>query len=468
MAGGVFGWGFAEVWCWPLQIAALAWLAFRLRLGSGARWRGAIDSAAFGLCMYGVGLWWVPYGLHREWPGKLLWFPILILAGVSLLRALVGPIHRLLLFRAPDGLTRAVLQPFTFATAWTGIEVFASAVLHLPMLSLGFGQIDAPYSGIAPLVGVHGVSFLAALAAWFLAEMIRWALLTRSSWPASGYAAALLFVTGIGMVGGFFRWTHPADAAVPVVALQDGLSRSSKYTQPGLNASIQRTAEWANEYPGALLVGAESQISSAMLPMAQAWFAQSGSAALIGVRLEDTERTGRMTNSVVGLGPGASGYRYDKRMLIPFGEYLPSGPLAHLVGRAMNYTQGTSLLRGGIHQPPMLFRGVSVVPTVCFENFFPQWAAQRLSSQTPNLLVNLADMAIFRGTPGMAQDVAVNRMLALELQTPLVRGSDDGPTLLLDSQGRVVAQTRGGGPDALAAEITPSVGKTPYAWWAGR
>lgn len=71
----------------------------------------------------------------------------------------------------------------------------------------------------------------------------------------------------------------------------------------------------------------------------------------------------------------------------------------------------------------------------------------------------------------MAQDIAVNRMLALSLQTPLVSGTDDGPTMMIDSSGTVITKGRGASSQILVAKVAPSVGLTPYVRmvrWFGR
>lgn len=460
VAGSAFGWCFAHLQLWPVQIVALAWLAHRLHPRTQAFWFGTADAALFGLAMYGAGLWWIPWALIREWPQQPIWPALTILAAVGLMRATVPLVMRGFLLGARRGWALILGQPISFAAAWTLLEIGCVSALHLPMLSLGYGQIDGPMAGIAPLLGVQGVSFCVALIAWLIAEMVRWAMVTRESWPASGYASATLAVIAFGMAMGFVQWTYSAPHLIQVAAMQDGLSRVTQYTQPGQMRALRTTERWAQQLPGALLVGSESQIPESMLGAAQAALAASGSTALIGVRLPSTHG---WTNSVVAVGAQGAGYRYDKRMLIPFGEYTPSGWLGARIGHLLSYTGGDDLQRGASHQPAFDDHGVSVIPTICFENFFPSDAAARMSARQPRILANLADMAIFSGTPGMAQDVAVNRMLALSLQTPLARGSNDGTTMLIDSDGRVVLQAPQGVADVLAAEMSPSVGLTPYA-----
>lgn len=465
------GWSFAHPLLWPLQIIALAWLAFRIHPQSKAPWRGLVDAALFGLAMYLAGLWWLPFSLARQWPEKSAASAVLVLVVLGLLRGLAVLAFRALLVGSRPGIFRVVAQPLAFAASWAAIDLVYGVFIHAPMLSLGYGQVDGPFAGFAPLGGVQGVSFVTALAAWLLCEMVRWAIVTRESWPASGYASALLFLASAGILLSFVRWTGVSESPMEVAAIQSGLTRQDLDDDPAQGRAAQALVDWSHLYPEALLVGSETEVSDRWIAPLSRALDSTGGTALVGVRLPTKGGDGEWNNSVLALGRSGDGYRYDKITLIPFGEYTPNNLWGKVLGLALNYAGHSTLVPGAMSQANFVFKGHDVIPTICFESYFPWRAADRLTPSSARVVVNLADMAIFAGTPGMAQDIAVNRMLALSLQTPLVSGTDDGPTMMIDSSGTVITKGRGASSQILVAKVAPSVGLTPYVRmvrWFGR
>ena len=58
-----------------------------------------------------------------------------------------------------------VALPFVFACAWTIPEIIrGTAMTGLPILSLGYQMVGTAFFGYAPIVGLYGVGFAAALA----------------------------------------------------------------------------------------------------------------------------------------------------------------------------------------------------------------------------------------------------------------------------------------------------------------
>lgn len=473
--GGLAGACFAETGIWPVQVVCVALLYAQIRLGKTgpAAWRRTTAHAMlWAVGMFVIGMWWLPTEVTREWPQNPSAPLFIFLVIMGLLQGLAGTTYVAIGTGAKRiGLSAWWSQPLAFALAWVATEGLRANILNLPMLSLGFGQIDAPFAGYAPILGVHGVSLMCVLCAGLAVEASLDGLgrpVTLASrrahraWLMPSALLAILLLSGSFLLR--VRWTRPAAASVRVVAMQDGLNRLSKYTDIGLNTSLQRTLVWAAQNPGSLIIGSETQILASSRASAQVALARDGVTALIGVRLPDRHQAGRWNNSVVALGEDAHGYRYDKWHLIPFGEYVPPGALAMWIAKISGFASSAKQVPGSADQAPFQLHGTEVVPTICFENFFPGHVASMRAPKRPSIIVNLADMALFNGTWAMPQDVAVNRMLALEFQTPLIRGSDSGTTMFIDSMGRVVARAPRGKPAAIAADITPSEGTTPYAW----
>lgn len=88
-------------------------------------------------------------------------------------------------------------EALLFAVLWFLAELSrGQAMFDLPAwLAIGYAQIDTPLAGWAPVVGVHGVGFLAVLSAALLVASPGWG--RGRAWGAT--AAAAIWAAGAGM-----------------------------------------------------------------------------------------------------------------------------------------------------------------------------------------------------------------------------------------------------------------------------
>jgi apolipoprotein N-acyltransferase len=153
--------------------------------------------------------------------------------------------------------------------------------------------------------------------------------------------------------------------------------------------------------------------------------------------------TGRAFNSAVLLDPqGRLAGRYDKRHLVPFGEYVPLGgkfPGA----RAIFDLIGTVFTPAETEAPLPEIAGVKLGVNICYEDAFPE-IPRRDAARGARLLVNLTNDSWFRQTSEARQHLALAALRAVETRTPMVRATNTGITALIDADGRVTVPPGGG------------------------
>lgn len=161
---------------WFLPVVQLAtfggmsWLTWRAATLRHAIWIGA----AFGGGTFLVGVSWIYISLHVY---AFMAAPLaamgvgLLAAYLSLYPALATGTAWWLAQRpaATDGPAR-LASPLTcvlaMAAAWTGSEWLRGVLFTgFPWLNIGYAHVDSPLQGWAPLLGVYGVAFTAALTA---------------------------------------------------------------------------------------------------------------------------------------------------------------------------------------------------------------------------------------------------------------------------------------------------------------
>jgi apolipoprotein N-acyltransferase len=211
---------------------------------------------------------------------------------------------------------------------------------------------------------------------------------------------------------------------------------------------------------------------------------------------------------------------YHKRVLLPFGEYVPAArwlPMAErwkATGRFVAGETPTRLavrLSGTVHRtplpatktaqkvssplvgegseggaigqaqksrerPPSLIlprkgggnhvygRRVSLGVSVCFEAIRPGWFNQAVRDGA-RFLVNVTDDGWFGNSATPEQHLELTRLRAVETRRWLVRASNSGISAFIDPTGQVVASLAVGRVGALEHEVSLVDSITPYVRW---
>ncbi|WP_084181448.1 apolipoprotein N-acyltransferase [Polaromonas glacialis] len=461
-----------------LQLLALALLAGQL---DGARdWRrGAWLGGLFAVAMQCATYWWLFISLHVY--GGLA-APLTVLA-IVLLAALLG-----LYYAAASALfvafapVQTAWRALFFAAMWLLAELArVKFFTGFPWGEGGYAHVDGWARPLAAWVGVHGLTFMAAgVAAWLafclLAPQTRW----RSALAGvlASAAVAWLPVFNVGDVEPDPALLKP----MSVTLLQGNIPQDEKFVAgTGVATALGWYGEQLQNARGALVIAPETALP--MLPQQlpdgywqalRARFSTGDQAALIGLPLGDLN-TG-YSNSVLGFRPALPGqaalsqpepYRYDKHHLVPFGEVIPPG--FHWFIRLMNIPLG-DFNRGEVGQPSFAWQGQRLAPNICYEDLFGEELAARFvdGPQAPTVFVNISNIAWFGNTVAIDQHLQISRMRALEFGRPMIRATNTGATVIINRLGEVThllpRHTRG----ALSGDVQGRSGITPYAWWAGR
>lgn len=167
----------------------------------------------------------------------------------------------------------------------------------------------------------------------------------------------------------------------------------------------------------------------------------------------------RTRNSMILLGPdGAEVARYDKRVLLAFGEYMPLSDtfpsLKNRVKEVSDMTPGDRAvafpLGGPAHTPPSPDPDPAAHPSrppvralasICYEAIFPGLTRRSLLETGADLIVNLTNDAWFGTSGAPAQHLMVQVPRAVELRVPLVRLTETGITAVVRSSGDFALET---------------------------
>jgi len=444
-----------------LQIIALAGLLLIAELARTAR-GAAVLGWTFGLAWFGVGVSWVYISMHvyGQLPTPLAAAATAAFSAFLALypAAALGVAHRFVSNRS----SRLLLA---LPATWALSEWLRGLLLTgFPWLASGYAHSDGPLAGYAPVIGVYGLSLVAAVVAGLIASF---AWQTRRV-TVSVLGLALLLAVGQGLRG--IDWTQPTGAPIAVRLVQGNVPQNEKFADGGLQRAIDTFAPLMNREGKADLVVLPESIFPLPLNylpddvvLSLRKFARDRGAALVfGVFIEQPR--GQYFNSAVGLRPDGEPplQRYSKRHLVPFGEFIPWG-FRWFVDR-MQIPIGDQQ-RGATYQGPMELAGQRIAVNICYEDLFGAEiiAAWRVSERAPTLLLNISNLAWFDDSLALPQHLQISRLRALETGRPVLRATNTGATAIIDARGNVAAQLPFQTAGVLDGRVQGYSGTTPYA-----
>jgi len=126
---------------------------------------------------------------------------------------------------------------------------------------------------------------------------------------------------------------------------------------------------------------------------------------------------------------------YNKRKLVPFGEFLPFKKLLNSFG-LKKITEGHGSFLKGQKDNNLLIEKLNILPLICYEIIFPNLIQK--SDIDTNLIVNISEDGWFGKTIGPDQHFAKAIFRAIENNTFLLRSANQGISAVIDNKGNSV------------------------------
>jgi len=124
--------------------------------------------------------------------------------------------------------------------------------------------------------------------------------------------------------------------------------------------------------------------------------------------------------------------RYDKRHLVPFGEYVP---LASILPYRWFIPEGIAFFTPGQSHEPVKIDAGKMGMLICYESIFPEIAREAVDKGA-QLLINITNDSWYGFSSAPYQHLAISRMRAIETGRYLVRAANTGISAFIDPLGR--------------------------------
>lgn len=445
-------------------------LAVSARSARQAAWRGWIAGTAASIPLY----YWIAYTIAVQ--GRLGW--ALGALAAFLVSAYVGAYFSVAAAAARRLETRFGERGlWLFPFVWTAVEMARSYLFSgFPWMLLGYALAEsATLRQAADLAGVPGLSFLLALSGvsvCLAGKRLSDRFSAKAAIPLIPAISAILFLVLYGRYGSANPAGSAARARLPEVKVaiaQGGIDQSEKWDPENQVATLEiygeltRTARDAGaqvivwpETAAPFIYGWEAGLSRRLEAIA----VRGGIPILFGAPWYDPAGGGKFYNSVFRMDArGVVLGRYDKRHLVPFGEYIPLRPVLFFLNKLTEGSEDFSTGTG-----PALFRvyGQPVAASICYEALFPALTRDGVL-EGATWLVNVTNDAWFGDTVAPHQHLAMARMRCVEFRRPMVRAANSGISAVVDARGGVTDSLGLFRRGVLVAAIRPATGETVYA-----
>lgn len=460
LLGVLLSFAFAPYEVFPLAILAPAGL-IALWLNASPK-RAFCLGFSFGLGLFGVGVYWVFISIHTigEVPASLSGIiTAFFIAALALFPATVGYLSNRYFSRPSTAKILCVFPAFWVFSEW----VRSWLCTGFPWLFLGYSQTNSPLKGIAPLLGVYGVSLAVIVSS---ALIVNASLAYKQKAFQSLYRSLFALITlwvASGLVT-LIPWTQAEGKTIPVALVQGNIPQEIKWSPEHLKLSFERYVALTDPLWGKakLIIWPEAAIP-VPLQNTQRFIndlddkaKESGTTLMLGIPIQTTDARGYY-NAIVTVGDDQKVYL--KRRLVPFGEYTP---FSRFFARAFSFMDipMSDMVPGKPRQDLLMVGGMKILPSICYEIGFPDLI--RAYDPSIGFLLTLTNDAWFGKSNAQAQHLQMAAMRALEFGRPVLFVSNDGITAIIGPDGKIEAQAPPHQTFVLTSTVQPMFGITPW------
>lgn len=417
---------------------------------------------AFGIGFFGSGVYWIFISISRFGDVNAFLSFLITAALIAFLSIYPGAacytINRY--FNHNERLKWMLAFPAVWVLSeWVRSWLFTG----FPWLLVGYSQTNSPLKGYAPIFGVYGISLAVMVTSGLLFAVIQ-AVRKADYFRSYLYLLGIVTLWTVGGLLSLIPWTEPSGAPVKFSLVQGNIPQSLKWDPENVALSLNTYRALSEKSWGKVNIIIWPEVAIP-LPINNAQFfldemaqdaAASHTTLIFGIPEPAPNGSGYF-NTLIAMGEHNSFYR--KRLLVPFGEYVP---MQKLFARAFDFMNVpmSNMVPGMPHQPPLQIGDIKILPSICYEIAYPDFT--RSTDPTINFILTVTNDAWFGDSSAKAQHLQMATMRSLEMARPGMFVSNDGITATISPKGMLEDTAPLHQGAVLTTSLYPYHGLTPW------
>ena len=423
-------------------------------LSTSSKKSSLLKSFIYGTTVFTSGISWIFNSIYYYGGENFFLSSIITILFIILLSTFFIPLGY---FVNKDIRLNRFFTPIVVASIWVFIEIIRSNVFGgFPWLLVGISQTGTLFDHIFPLLGSFMISFIVVMVSMML-TIILLSKAKRNLFKL--YILSMLFVY---IFASFFSYDS-IDAKKPlkITIVQPNINLGIKFNDNELENIKKKYFEILNNEINNLVVLPETAIPK-IYQLDREFYDQlreERDLNIIAGVFNYNRDNNKIYNSIVMLSNAET--FYNKRHLVPFGEYTPLKNIFGYIGDLLNIPM-SNLTPGDNNQTEIKYNDIVLHPLVCYEIAYPSLIT---ISDDDSLIINVSNDAWFGDSFAPYQHLQIAQARALESSRPVIRAANTGISALIDKNGTILEKIDLNQDGYINANIYPSKGTTPYMYF---
>ena len=455
IAGSLSVFSFSEISHWTIVIFSIGWLLFILKNANRTEsfWIGWF----FGIGYFGSNIWWIHISIESFGIPDPLIAVFLNAIFICLIAFYFSVFSISVKLLSSSKVPLFLIAPII----WLLLEIARGKLFTgFPWLVVGYTQIDSPLSGLLPLIGAYGVSFVVVCLASCLAFIAKSKVLRHK-------AIVVLSVMPI-LISSYLLqkndYTSKNNDLLKISIVQGSLPFEVRWSNGSTKLILEHYLELSkDEWTSDILVWPETvftkplDLKESEVELLKSISQSTDTHLILGVPFLQTFDN-KIFNTILSVSDSID--LYKKRKLVPFGEYFPFRKLFNSFYANLNIPL-SDFAPGSIEKNKLIIKENIIGVLICYEIAFA--SIVRSSLPQAELIINLSNDSWFGRSVAAFQHLQIVRVRAAELERPIIRATNTGISAIINYKGEVIESSEQFTPQVIYGIVEGREGLTPYS-----
>ena len=411
-----------------------------------------ILSSIYGLVIFSLGASWIFNSIYTYGNGGIVISSILTLVFILIQSSYFLIVGFFVNKKYFDG--RNIFFVFAPASFWVLMEFTRSYLLTgFPWLIIGHSQIHTIFDNVFPILGSFFVSYIVVLVCTYLAVMF----FIKKSFIHNKFAFISLAII-ISIFQFETNWTEKSSESVSIAVVQPNIKQDDKFNLSNIEIIKQKYASLSNNLENDLIILPETALP-VVHSRGNRFYRDKIIKRADGMISGIFRREGNdIFNSMLLLDEREQ--YYDKRHLVPFGEYTPLKALLEPLAQTLNIPM-SNLSTGDFEQNSFTFKNFEFIPIICYESAYSSLI--ETNDEDYSIIVNISNDSWFGNSFAPYQHLQITQVRALEFQRNLIRAANTGISAIIDKNGVITKKLEFNTLGVIESNISADRGSTPFS-----